>query len=255
MSSRFPTAFVAHGAPFLAVDPAGGEPFRQWGRSVPRPRAFLVVSAHFQRAPLTIGTTEALDLLYDFTGFPDALYQVKYAAPGAPWLADRVGQMLAGREMMRSRRPLDHGVWTPLVHIAPSADIPVLEISMPHTDSAADLFETGRRLAPLRDERVWILGSGNLVHNLGRVDFSGTTPPPGWAAEFDHWIADVLSRRDWDSLIDYARRAPALSLAHPTEEHLRPVLVAAGAAADDPVQFVLEGWEFGSLSRRSVQFG
>jgi len=254
-SRRYPSGFVAHGAPFLALDAALGEPFRQWGAGLPRPTAILVVSAHFERAPLTIGATENKELLYDFSGFPRELYQVRYPAPGAPWLADRVEQLLAGEETARSERPLDHGVWTPLLHIAPAADIPVLEISMPHRDSPARLFDTGRRLAPLRDEGVFILGSGNLVHNLGRLDWTGTGMPPTWAAEFDAWIADVLARRDWDALIDYRERAPALGLAHPTEEHLRPILVAAGAAADDEVRFVHEGWEYGSLSRRTVQFG
>src|SRR5262245_11896787 len=127
---------------------------------------------------------------------------------------------------------------------------------MPHDDSPAALFELGRSLAPLRDEGVLILGSGNLVHNLRRVDWDGGNAlPPPWAAAFDSWIADVIARRDWDALAGYRDRAPGLALAHPTEEHLRPVLVAAGAAADGPVRFTLEGWEMGSLSRRSVQFG
>jgi 4,5-DOPA dioxygenase extradiol len=126
---------------------------------------------------------------------------------------------------------------------------------MPNTAPASYLFEIGRRLAPLREEGVWILASGNLVHNLRRVDFTGQSGPPSWAREFDDWIGRTIAARDWDSLVDYASRAPALHLAHPTEEHLRPLLVAAGAGADDPVQFVLEGWEFGSISRRSVQFG
>lgn len=254
-SPGFPVGFVAHGAPFLAVDAALGEPFRRWGASLPRPAAILVVSAHFERAPLTIGATETRDLMYDFSGFPEALYQVRYPAPGAPWLADRVEQLLAGRETARSERPLDHGAWAPLIHLAPAADIPVLEISMPRSDTAAVLFDTGRRLAPLRAEGVWILASGNLVHNLGRLDWSGNGGTPAWAADFDAWIANVLARRDWDSLIEYAARAPGVSLAHPTEEHLRPILVAAGAGADDSVQFVHEGWEYGSISRRTVQFG
>ena len=253
--SRYPVGFVAHGAPLLALDSALGEPFRRWGESLPRPRAFLVISAHFEQAPLTIGTTEPRGLLYDFSGFPEALYRVRYDAPGAPWLADRVEQLLEGHEIHRSDRPLDHGVWTPLVHLAPSADVPVLEISMPRDYSAGQLFRAGGRLAPLRDEGVWILGSGNIVHNLGRLDWPGGGATPSWAVEFDAWSATVLARSDWDALIDYRRRAPALSFAHPTEEHFRPLLVAAGAAGDDATTFVFEGWEYGSLSRRSVQFG
>jgi 4,5-DOPA dioxygenase extradiol len=127
---------------------------------------------------------------------------------------------------------------------------------MPGTDSPAELLELGKALAPLRDEGVLVLGSGNLVHNLRRLDWGdGGAPPQPWASAFDAWIADVLSRRDWAALVDYRSRAPQLALAHPSEEHLRPVLVAAGAAAEEPVRFTLEGWEMGSLSRRSVQFG
>jgi 4,5-DOPA dioxygenase extradiol len=252
---RFPAAFVAHGAPTLALDAAAGEPFRRWGERMPRPLSILAISAHYEDAPLTLGTTTTRPLLCDFYGFPAGLYRVQYPSPGAPELATRVDALLAGNERRRSERPLDHGVWTPLVHLAPAADIPVLEISMPRTAGAAELFEIGRRLAPLRDEGVLILGSGNLVHNLGRLDWTGAAPPPAWAAEFDQWAAGVLAARDWDSLIDYRHRAPSLALAHPSEEHFRPLLVAAGAAMDDGAQVVLEGWEYGSLSRRSVQFG
>jgi 4,5-DOPA dioxygenase extradiol len=251
-----PSIFVAHGAPFLAVDPARGEPLVRWGEALPRPTAILALSAHWEEAPLTLGTTDARELLYDFSGFPEELYRVRYPAPGAPWLARRVLELLGGRTVQGGDRGLDHGVWTPLVHLYPRADVPVLQLSMPHSDSAAELFELGRALAPLRELGVLILGSGNLVHNLRRVDWHGrNAPPPPWAAAFDAWIADVLSRRDWDALQDYRERAPQLALAHPTEDHLRPVLVAAGAAADEPVRFTLEGWEMGSLSRRSVQFG
>lgn len=251
-----PSAFVAHGAPFLAVDPERGEPLRRWGEALPRPRAILAVSAHWEDAPLTLGATGTRDLVYDFFGFPEELYRVRYPAPGAPWVADRVAALVASIDIRRSERGLDHGVWTPLVHLYPAADVPVLQLSMPGTATGAELFELGRSIAPLRDEGVLILGSGNLVHNLRRLDWGGGGgPPQPWASAFDAWIADVLTRRDWDALIDYRNRAPQLALAHPSEEHLRPVLVAAGAAADERVRFPLEGWELGSLSRRSVQFG
>jgi 4,5-DOPA dioxygenase extradiol len=256
MVRRAPSLFVAHGAPLLAIDPARGEPLRRWGEALPRPSAILAVSAHWEEAPLTVGTTERRDLVYDFSGFPRELYDVRYQSPGAPALAERVLALLEPRPVLRSERGLDHGVWTPLVHLFPAADVPVLQLSMPASATAAELFELGRSLAPLRDKGVLILGSGNLVHNLRRVDWDDRgAPPPAWAADFDAWIADVLAGRDWDALVDYRARAPQLALAHPTEEHLRPVLVAAGAATDEPVRFTLLGWEMGSLSRRSVQFG
>jgi 4,5-DOPA dioxygenase extradiol len=254
-SSLFPVGFVAHGAPTLALDPERGAPFRRWAGALARPKAILVVSAHFERAPLTIGVTERAPLVYDFSGFPEELYRVKYAAPGAPWLAQRLLALLDGHEIHQSNRGLDHGVWTPLVHMAPEANIPVLEISMPYSYSPALLFQVGQALAPLRREGVFLLASGNLVHNLRLVDFYEVSPPPHWAMEFDDWIRDVLVDRDWDMLMKYPTLGPAIQIAHPTAEHLRPILVAAGAAADDDVSFVLEGWEYGSLSRRSVQFG
>ncbi|HVJ09552.1 MAG TPA: class III extradiol ring-cleavage dioxygenase [Acidisarcina sp.] len=251
----FPVGFVAHGAPTLAIDPERGAPFRSWGAALPQPKAILVISAHFERAPLTIGVTEQAPLVYDFSGFPPELYCVQYAAPGAPELAQRVLALLSGHEIHESNRGLDHGVWTPLVHMAPAADIPVLEISMPYNYSPAQLFQVGQALAPLRKEGIFILGSGNLVHNLRLVDFYELSGPPPWAREFDAWVREVLLRRDWDSLMQYPTLGPAIHIAHPTAEHLRPLLVAAGAAADDDVRFVLEGWEYGSLSRRTVQFG
>lgn len=254
-SERFPVGFVAHGAPLLAVDPAKGAPLRAWGERLPRPTAILAVSAHWEDAPVTIGAAERAPLVYDFYGFPEKLYQIEYPAPAAPELARRVASIMAGEPVRHDSRGLDHGVWTPLIHLVPDAAVPVLQISMPRTMSGAKLFALGERLAPLRDEGVWILASGNLVHNLGRIDWSETKPPPSWAAEFDAWVAEALASRDWDALMDYAQAAPALALAHPTAEHLRPILVAAGAGAHDPVTFPFEGWEYGSLSRRCVQFG
>jgi 4,5-DOPA dioxygenase extradiol len=254
---RMPTGFVAHGSPMLGLDQAMGAPLRAWSAALPEPRAYLVISAHDERAPLTLGATTVVPLVYDFGGFPPELSRVTYPAPGAPELAERVAALVggAGRELRRSQRGLDHGVWTPLVHLRPGADLPVLELSMPRTDRAPALLALGQALAPLRDEGVFILGSGNLVHNLGRVDWSGTGQPPPWAQEFDAWIDEVITRRDWDALVDYEAKAPALRLAHPTHEHFRPLLPIVGAAAADLARTVFTGWELGSISRRTVQLG
>ena len=250
-----PSVFVAHGAPLLATDAVRGEPLRRWGQALPRPQAILAVSAHWEASPLSLGAVSARDVVYDFWGFPAELYAVRYAAPGAPELAARVAALVAPRALARTERGLDHGVWTPLVHLFPNADVPVLQISMPLDLDAAALFALGRALAPLRGEGVLILCSGNLVHNLRQVDWNEDDPPQFWAKQFDDWIGSVLLHRDWDALVDYRKRAPQLRMAHPTEEHLRPVLVAAGAAAHESVSFPLVGWEMGSVSRRSVQFG
>lgn len=257
VAGRMPVGFLAHGAPTLALDPERGADFRRWGERLAKPKALLVVSAHWEGAPVTLGTTERRELLYDFYGFPAPLYQVRYPSPGAPELAARVESLLGGGVRREPTRALDHGVWVPLVHMFPNADVPVLQISMPTAHGAKQLFALGQRLAPLRDEGVMLLGSGNLTHNLRRVDWRGSGGTPAWAAEFDGWIADVLARHDWDALVDYARKAPALRDNHPTEEHLQPVLVVAGAASSavSPVSFPVQGFELGSLSRRSVQLG
>jgi len=257
-SGRLPAVFVAHGAPTLALDPQKGADFVRWGSALPRPRAILAVSAHWEAAPVVLGATETRELVYDFSGFPRPLYEVRYPSPGAPDLARRVESLLtaAGQSVRRDEaRGLDHGVWVPLVHMFADASVPVLQISMPTSLGAGALFELGRVLAPLRDDGVLVLGSGNLTHNLRRLSWSGAGEPPAWASEFDEWIGGVLARRDFDALVDYANKAPALREAHPTEEHLQPVLVTAGAAASSggAARFPVQGFEYGSLSRRSVE--
>jgi 4,5-DOPA dioxygenase extradiol len=183
---------------------------------------------------------------------------VKYPAPGAPELAARVVDLLGKNQQIArdSERGLDHGAYVPLVAMYPEADLPVLQVSLPTMD-APTLFELGRALAPLRQERVLIVGSGFLTHNMHTIDWDGHFPTPSWAKEFDAWAADVLSRRDADALIDYRNRAPGVRLALPTHEHFVPVVTAMGAALEDSagVSFPITGFAYGSFTRRSVQFG
>lgn len=256
-TSRMPVSFVGHGSPMLAVDPVKGADLRRWGQRLARPSAVLMVSAHWQDAPITLSATRPVELVYDFYGFPDALYQLRHDAPPAPALADRVEALLEGKRIRRSERGLDHGAWVPLVHLDPEAKIPVLQVSMPISSSPDELLAMGRALAPLRDEGIWIVGSGNLVHNLRRVDFAERSAPPAWAAEFDGWVKDALDRGDVDALADHRNRAPGSQLAHPTDEHYRPLLVTLGAAGADlgKLKYEIEGFEFGSISRRSLSLG
>jgi 4,5-DOPA dioxygenase extradiol len=253
--ARMPVGFVGHGAPTLAIDPGKGGDLTRWANQMPEPRAILVISAHWEDTPATAGTTSIRDLMYDFYGFPDELYELEYKSPGAPELVERLSGLIPGG-VAQEDRPLDHGVWVPLLHMAPRADIPVLQLSLPSQQGAEGLFELGRKLAALRDEGVFILGSGNIVHNLGRLR-RGEGPAPRWATEFDQWATEVLAGEDFDALIDYRQDSPGLRLAHPTEEHFQPLLVAAGAASMDGGQatFPVEGFEYGSISRRCVQFG
>ncbi len=252
--SRMPVLFVAHGAPMLLEEPGWIAELGRWGAALPRPTAILIVSAHWESRPLTIGATTARPLIYDFSGFPEHYYRMTYASPGAPALAERVRGLLRGHGITFTDAPargLDHGSYVPLMCMYPDASVPVLQISMPSLDPA-ELVAMGRALAPLRDEGVLIVGSGFLTHNL-RAMRSGSTPE--WAAEFDAWTADVLARRDLDALLDYRARAPGVALAHPTHEHFAPVLVSVGAALDETPTFPIDGWWFGSFTRRSVQLG
>jgi 4,5-DOPA dioxygenase extradiol len=203
-----------------------------------------------------LAATRTVPLIYDFSGFPRPLYAVKYAAPGAPVLAQRVRALLKplGGVKDAPNRGLDHGAWVPLVWMARDADVPVLQLSLPAQDGPA-LVNLGRALAPLRDQGVVILASGNLTHNLRAIDMRPGAKPPAWAADHDAWLADVLARRDLDALTDFRRRAPALQQNHPTLEHFTPILVAAGAAAPawSAAKFPVTGWDAGSLSRRCVE--
>lgn len=256
-SARMPVIFAAHGAPVLLDDATWMGELAAWAKALPKPKSILIVSAHWEARPTTLGATERVPLVYDFYGFAEKHYQTKYPAPGAPELAGRVRDLLRRRDLGVTddpRRGLDHGAYVPLVAMYPNADIPVLQVSMPGLD-ARELFKLGQALAPLRDEGVLIFGSGFLTHNMRYAFKAGT---PDWAREFDHWVEEALARVDVDSLIDFEARAPAARTAHPTWEHYAPVLVAAGAVADGRprTSFPITGWWMdGAFTKRSVQLG
>ncbi len=257
---KMPVIYLSHGAPPLADDPVWTRQLADWAEAIPRPSSVLMVSAHWEEDPLTVSATTTVPLFYDFWGFPQRYYEVKYPAPGAPQLAAQVTKLLeapAHQVHQDPTRGLDHGAYVPLVEMYPGADIPVLQISMPTLDPRM-LFEMGRKLASLRDQGVLIVGSGFSTHNLREMNWH-TGPhaaPPTWSTEFDDWLDRSLRAGDLDSLIDFQRSAPAAHIAHPRTEHFAPLFVALGATAErglDP-QSVVEGYWFG-LSKRSVQFG
>jgi 4,5-DOPA dioxygenase extradiol len=227
-----------------------------WADALPRPSAVLMVSAHWTEAPLTLGATRTVPLVYDFYGFPKRYYQQQYAAPGAPDLARRVRELLTPHQPVTDdpQRGLDHGAYVPLVAMYPQADVPVLQVSMPTLEPRA-LHELGQALAPLRREGVLIVGSGFLTHNLRTLDWSGESPPPQWAVDFDAWTAEALERHDTGALLDYLRLGPGARMALPTQEHFVPLLVALGAAEGEAVRFPITGFFGGSFTRRSVQLG
>src|SRR5688572_6631638 len=227
-----PVGFVSHGEPTLAVDDARGKDLTRWAATMPRPRAVLVVSAHWLAAPATLGTSTPRELLYDFHGFPPDLYRVRYAAPAAPGLAADLERLLPILSR-NDHRPWDHGVWVPLLHMYPAANVPVLQLSLPHLWSPRQLFDLGRKLAPVRADGVLLLASGGAVHNLGRLDWSGRSrPPPEWATSFEDWLRSRLVSHVFEDIVAFREKAPELDLAHPTHEHFLPLLVALGAAAE-----------------------
>jgi len=255
-TERTPVGFIGHGNPMNVAMEDRYRPWVEWGQRLPRPLSVLAVSAHWEASPVLIGSTARHDrLMYHFGGFPDWMYHLQYPAPGAPDLADRVEGLLSpGLSVERTERLLDHGVWAPLLHLFPDADVPVLQISMPMTMSAEGLFELGRELAPLRDEGVFILGTGNVVHNLPDARWD-TDEPTGYAVDFDGWVAQALRTKDMAAIVDWVGRAPDPLRNHPSEEHYRPLVVATGAASGDDTRFPVEGFEHATISRRSVQFG
>lgn len=255
--SEMPALFLSHGAPPLVDSAVWVEQLQRWAGDLPRPTAILVVSAHWESAPLTIGsTTTGTPLVYDFGGFPRRFYEVTYPSPGAPDLARQVAALMPDGERVvhQPNRGLDHGAYVPLTVMYPGADIPVLQMSLPSLDPER-LLHLGERLRPLRDQGVLIIGSGFTTHGLPFLrDPRPEAPAPGWSAEFDHWAGEQLARGDVDALLDFRNRAPGMPYAHPTTEHFAPLFVTLGASNDPagrPEQ-VVDGFWMG-LAKRSFQ--
>jgi 4,5-DOPA dioxygenase extradiol len=255
-----PVLFVGHGSPMNAIeDNVWSRGFRALATALPPPRAILAISAHwYVEGTFTTGN-ERPETIHDFGGFPEALYRVQYPAPGDPGLARRVvGLVGEDRASVSADWGLDHGTWSVLVHLCPAADIPVVQLSIDGRLPPVEHLAIGRALAPLRDEGVLVLGSGNIVHNL-RHAFSawhrGDTRTPDWARDFDAGIAKALSGHDPDALA-HALDSDAGRLAHPTPDHYLPLLYVAGASSPaDVVRFPIEGFDMGSLSMRTAWLG
>lgn len=253
-----PALYLSHGAPPLVDDRRWTAELRALAAGLPRPKAILVASAHWESAPLMLGATETTPLVYDFYGFPQRYYEVRYPAPGAPDLADAVEALMPDTEHVARapQRGLDHGAYVPLTVMYPEADIPVLQMSLPTLDPD-ELLDLGRRLRPLRDEGVLIIGSGLTTHGLPFLtDWRPEAEPPGWSREFDAWAAEALARGAVDELAAFRSRAPGMPYAHPTIEHFAPLFVTLGAASDPeaPPEQVIEGFWMG-LAKRSFRVG
>ena len=255
MTSKQPALYIGHGAPLLLDDPIWSAELENWANRLAKPKAILIVSAHWESAPLALSSIEAgTPLIYDFGGFAPKFYNLQYRAPGAPVLAARIQSILGDTETHQSNRGLDHGAYVPLLKMFPQADIPVLQMSIP-TFSPEKLYALGQKLAPLRDEGVLIIGSGFLTHGLPYLkEFRIEATPPAWSVEFDLWAKEILERGAIDELMNYKELAPGLPYAHPTVEHFAPIFLTLGAASspEAPITSEIDGYWMG-LSKRSFQ--
>ena len=252
--SKLPALYIGHGAPMLLDDALWTSQLKDVAANIERPSAILIVSAHWESAPITLSNPAAnTPLVYDFSGFDRKFYEMTYNSPDATALAAKVAALMPKTESIaQSDRGLDHGAWVPLRVMYPGADIPVLQMSMPTSDPGK-LMEIGKRLQPLRDEGVLIIGSGFMTHGLRYLrDWTPNAVAPSWSSEFDSWAAEALSRGDVDALASYKDLAPGVSYAHPTVEHFTPLFITLGAAtsAATPVETLINGYFMG-LSKRS----
>lgn len=259
MNTSFPLLFVSHGAPLFAIEPGlAGPRLAELGRELPRPDAIVILSPHWMtRGEVNVTASTAPETIHDFGGFPDELYQLRYPAPGAPILAAHIVKLLQAAgwtSRLDHQRGLDHGAWVPLMYLAPDADIPVVQVSMPARLDTHQAWKLGEALKPLRDMNVLIVASGSLTHNL--YEFRGATREGAdYVKAFAAWTAQTLRAGQTDQLLDYRQQAPSAERAHPTDEHFLPLLIALGAAGERYDTRVLEGGvSYGVLAMDSYLF-
>lgn len=236
--TQMPVLFLSHGSPLLAIEPSPARDFMlQLGEKLPRPKAVLVVSAHYETARPAVTAGAAPETIYDFGGFPRQLYEMRYPAPGAPDVARRIAELFREVELptqLDQKRGLDHGAWVPLSLIYPAHDLPVLQLSLLTSEDPNVHEAVGKVLRPLREEGVLIVGSGSATHNL-REYFRPSQKyevTPDWVSGFQDWLADRIQANDREGLLDY-RHHPLGLKNHPTAEHLMPLFVALGAADEE----------------------
>ena len=255
---RMPVVFIGHGTPMNTL--AGNrytEAWRKLGAALPRPKAVLVISAHWYVGESAVTAMAQPRTIHDFYGFPPPLFAFQYPAAGDPLLATRVQQLLRPVAVRRDDSwGLDHGAWSVLAHLLPSADVPVVELSLDGRQPATFHYELGRKLTPLREEGVLILASGNIVHNLGMMKRSEDAQAFPWATEFESAARENLLRKDHAVLLNPVCLGVGARLSIPTPEHYLPLLYAIGAQRDDdPVEVLVDGIDLASISMLSVVIG
>lgn len=256
-SEMLPSLFISHGSPMLALEPGeSGPALARLTAELPRPKAIVVVSAHWESHDLWVTSAPNPATWHDFGGFPQALYAVQYPAPGEPVLAERLVAMLADAGLptgLDPKRPFDHGAWVPLSLMYPAADIPVVQVSLPSLLGPAFQERVGRALAPLRKEGVLLIGSGSITHNLGELDWrardNGAAP---WALAFRDWMVEKLTANDSAALLDYRRQAPFAVRNHPSDEHLLPLYFARAAGERFGIEH--QGFTLGALGMDIYRF-
>ena len=253
-----PVIFFGHGSPMNTLaHNQYTQAWRRLGESVPKPKAILAVSAHWYTRGTAVTAMASLPTIHDFGGFPQALFDVQYPAPGDPNLAARVRDLLAPVEVHLDHSwGLDHGTWSVLVHAFPDAAIPVVQLSMDATRDTQFHYELGKRLAPLRDESILVIGSGNVVHNLRLMKRQEDAPPFDWAIRFNDKVRTYLASRNHEALIDFSRLGDDARLSVPTPEHYLPlVYVAALQSEGESMSLVVDGVENGSLGMLTAVAG
>ncbi|MGE7960605.1 DODA-type extradiol aromatic ring-opening family dioxygenase [Pseudomonas sp. NPDC089530] len=253
-----PSLFISHGSPMLALEPgASGPALARLAAELPRPRAIVVVSAHWESQDLRVSSNPQPETWHDFGGFPAALFAVQYPAPGEPELAEQVAQLLRADGLpaqLDDQRPFDHGVWVPLSLMYPQADIPVVQVSLPSRMGPALQTQVGHALSGLRQQGVLLIGSGSITHNLRELDWhAGPESVEPWAKAFRDWMIEKLAADDEAALHDYRRQAPNAVRSHPSDEHLLPLYFARGAGGDFSIAH--QGFTMGALGMDIYRFG
>lgn len=252
-----PSLFISHGSPMLALQPgASGPALARLAQQLPKPRAIVLVSAHWESRDLRVSSAPQPETWHDFRGFPAELYRVQYPAPGDPQLAREIVDLLARADLpaqLDSERPMDHGAWVPLSLMYPHADIPVVQVSLPSQHGPELQSHVGQALASLREQGVLLIGSGSITHNLGELDWQAepeSSEP--WAQEFRDWIVEKLAQHDHVALLDYRRQAPHAQRNHPSDEHLLPLFFAQSAGGRLTVEH--SGFTYGALGMDIYSF-
>ncbi|MEH0873855.1 4,5-DOPA dioxygenase extradiol [Pectobacterium cacticida] len=258
-TSRMPALFLGHGSPMNVLESnVYTQTWQALGETLPRPKAIIAVSAHWYTRGTAVTAMENPRTIHDFGGFPQALFDTQYPAPGSPELAERIQQVLAPYPVTADRGQwgLDHGAWGVLIKMYPNADIPVVQLSVDGTQPAAYHYELGRKLSVLRDAGIMIVASGNVVHNLRMVKWDGDAEPYPWAVSFNQFVRDNLAYQgDNHPLVNFMQHDGA-ALSNPTPEHYLPLLYVLGSwDGKEPITVPVDGIEMGSLSMLSVQVG